>query len=149
MSSFIIKRLTSTLELNKPLKDIKGLVYIPKIKNNDLAIKEIIIVKKEIIDQLILANFNKKYKKIIEYYFNILSNIDDSDNGDTNIILALDEIARLRHIIIKKYQTFLSKKTLEKMLKKLKIMENELRVKLIDYKLIQEQQSIKVSNKGR
>ena len=54
-------------------------------------------------------------------------------------MMALDEVARLRNIIINKYKFFLKRAEEEELLKKLKRLENELRVKIIDFKLIKEQ----------
>ncbi len=54
-------------------------------------------------------------------------------------MLALDEVAHLRTLMINKYKYFLKKQTEEELLKKLKLLENELRIKLIDFKLIKEQ----------
>ena len=40
--------------------------------------------------------------------------------------------------MIRRYDKFLSKKEIEKFLKKLKILENEIRTKIVDLRLIQE-----------
>ncbi len=148
MRSFIIKSLKKKLVIDDTLDNLEGFRYVPKFRQNELKVKEILIVKKELIDALIEASFDKKYKQILEFYFKILS---DSDEGDTNgkLMLALDEVARLRQIIIKKYQKTLSKKMSEKLLKKLKILENELRIKIIDYKMIKEQQMVPEIEKGK
>ena len=91
--------------------------------------------------------FNKKYQKIVEYFFNN-SDFDDDTTG-TNLMMALDEVTRLRTIIINKYHSFLKRQKEEELLKKLKFLENELRVKIIDYKLIREQELNKEKNKSR
>ena len=90
---------------------------------------------------------NKKYQKIVEYFFNN-SDFDDESTG-TNLMLALDEVARLRTIIINKYERFLKKKEAEELLKRLKVLENELRVKIIDFKLIKEQELINKEERGK
>ena len=64
-------------------------------------------------------------------------------------MLALDEVARLRTIIINKYERFLKKKEAEELLKRLKVLENELRVKIIDFKLIKEQELINKEERGK
>ncbi len=45
------------------------------------------------------------------------------------------------NILIRKYNLIVSKKVEEKMLKKLKILENEMRSKVIDIKIIKEQEN--------
>ncbi len=135
MLNFAIKNLKSDLEIMELETPIEGFHY--KLKNNK--VKEIIIVNPQIIDSLITYYFDKKYKKILETYLNFLQ--DDEDNPtDTGFLIALDDIARLRNILIAKYNLILSKKKREKCLKKLKILENEIRSKIIDFRLIKEQE---------
>ena len=136
--SFKIKKMENTYELEEFVYDIQGFRYpIKKNRSGNLKIKSLIIVNPEIISSLIRYNFNKKYQKIVEYFFNN-SDFDDESTG-TNLMMALDEVARLRNIIINKYKFFLKRAEEEELLKKLKRLENELRVKIIDFKLIKEQ----------
>ncbi len=145
LKSYKIKKLNKTVSLDYPIEKIEGFKYVPKIKFHG-DINEILIVDKELIDGLILASFDKKYKKILEYYLSALGD-DESSSGD-KLMLALDELARLRNIIIKKYQKTLSKKMQDKLLKKIKILENEIRIKVIDYKIIKEQERTTVEEKS-
>ena len=146
MTSFMLKKLKKSLELDERLGKIEGFRYAPKLKNND--IKEIMIVNPEIIDKLIKHSFDKKYKAILELYLKAMSEEDEGD-AESIFMRALDEVARLRGIIIRKYQHILSNKTMEKLLKKLKILENELRVKIIDYKILLEQEKVPNMEKGK
>lgn len=139
MKSFIIKELNPDLEFIQISYPIEGFHYKLK-KNNSLHIKEIVIVNKAIINELISYYFNKKYKKILEDYMNALQDESTDNSSDTGLLIALDEASRLRSILIRKYKTFLSKKNEEKFLKKIKILENEIRSKIIDFRLIKEQE---------
>lgn len=136
MKSFVIHEIKKDLELEKIISIKGGFKY--RVKSSNLDVKEIIILNPIIIDQLILNNFNRRYKKILEYYIAFLQ--DEEGDNEGNFMIVLDEIARLRSILIKKYNMVVSKKTEEKMLKKLKILENEIRMKIIDYKLIKERE---------
>lgn len=150
MKSFVIKKLDDVYELENFDYNIKGFHYpIKKNKSGKLKIKELIIVNPDMISSLICHNFNKKYQKIVEW---LLNNSDFSDNDNstgTNLMMALDEVARLRTIIINKYKLFLQKKEEEELLKKLKIVENELRVKVIDFKMIKAQELAKEEERGK
>lgn len=136
MKSFNIKNFNKKIKLTKEIIIEDGFKY--KMKSSHLGVKEIIILNPNIIDELIFSNFNRHYKKILEYYLTILQNESDSSEG--NFMIALDEITRLRNILIKRYNVILSKKMVEKMLKKLKILENEIRMKVIDIRLIKEKE---------
>ena len=146
MKSFVIKKIDSILELDEPLTQINGFKYIPKVKNK-LKVNQMIVVNPEIIYSLVDFSFNKKYKKILELYLLALQNEDETTEGA--LMQALDDIARLRSIMIKKYKKILSKKETENFLKKLKILENEIRSKIVDYKLMQEIEKERISEKGK
>lgn len=135
MKSFIIKKLNQELEI-EAINDLQGFVYKTRKNPKYLEISEITIISPEIINALIKYNFDKKYKKILELYLKAIDSGDESSEG--NFLLALDEVARLKSIIITKYSRFLKKKGEEQFLKRLKILENELRAKIIDFKLIKE-----------
>jgi len=138
MSSFVIRKIKDDLSILK-MDNKEGFNYKLK-KTNSLKVREINIINTEIINNLIVYNFNNKYQKIFEYYLALLES--DSDNTESNLIMALNEVARLRSIIIKRYQKYLHKKNSMQILKKLKILENEIRMKLIDLKLIKEQELV-------
>ncbi len=150
MKCFTIKKLDDVYELENFDYNIQGFHYpIKKNKSGSLKIKELIIVSPDITTNLICYNFNKKYQKIVECLFNNSDFNEDSDNTGTNLMLALDEVARLRTIIINKYQRFLKKQEAEELLKRLKVLENELRVKIIDFKLIKEQERTNKEERGK
>lgn len=149
---FTIKRLEETYELISFNYPVRGFSYpLKKNKNNAWKIKELIIVNPDIISALISHNFDKKFQKIVELFFS--SNDYDEDSTGTSLMMALDEVAHLRTIIINKYKRYLKKEKEEEFLKKLKVLENELRVKIIDFKLIKEQSlvhnNIEEKNKSR
>ena len=149
---FTIKRLEDTYELISFNYPVKGFSYpLKKNKNNTWKIKELIIVNPDIISALISHNFDKKFQKIVELFFS--SNDYEEDSTGTSLMMALDEVAHLRTIIINKYKRYLKKEKEEEFLKKLKVLENELRVKIIDFKLIKEQSlvhnNIEEKNKSR
>lgn len=149
---FTIKKIEETYELISFNYPVKGFSYpLKKNKNNTWKIKELIIVNPDIISALISHNFDKKFQKIVELFFS--SNDYEEDSTGTSLMMALDEVAHLRTIIINKYKRYLKKEKEEEFLKKLKVLENELRVKIIDFKLIKEQSlvhnNIEEKNKSR
>lgn len=140
MKSFLIKELDQELTFDDFDFKVEGFVY--KTKNSN--IKEITIVNKEIIYGLISSSFNKKYKKLLREIL-----LDDEDNDGDALKLALDEIARLRSILENKYKRFLKKQDQEKLLKKLLLLEKDIKIKLVDKTLKKEEKNIeKTANKG-
>lgn len=136
MKSFTIKKLDKELDIEPFKYDINGFIYKPK--NKSYKVKEIVIVNPEIVSALISYSFYKNYKKILELYLKALQ--DDSDDTETGLLAALNEVARLKTIIINKYKTLLKKKEVEKFFKQLEILEKEIKNRIVDIKLIKEQE---------
>lgn len=141
MKSFLIKELDNKLEFDEFNFNIEGFVY--KTKNQN--IKEIIIVNPDIIYGLISYNFNKKYKKILEL---ILSSEND-DEASGNLKIALDEIVRLKSII-EKYHIYLKSGSETKLLKKIKMLQKDIKLKLVDMEIKKEEKmNVKENTKGK
>ncbi|MCM1052937.1 MAG: hypothetical protein NC483_03070 [Ruminococcus sp.] len=132
MKSFTIKKLDQDLEIENFKLTIDGFIY--KSKNKNYKVKELVIVNPEIISALVSFSFYKNYKRILEKYLLALKEDDDSTEG--NLLIALDEIARLKSIILEKYRNYLKKKEITKFFKQLEILEEEIKNKIVDIKLI-------------
>ena len=78
----------------------------------------------------------------------ILSVLNDEDTTSGDCLIALDEIAKEKSIIRNKYKEYLEKAEQEKFLKRLKVLETEVKEKIVDLK-IREQQKEEVFEKGR
>lgn len=137
MKSFTIKKLNQSLEIENFKYKKKGFIYKPKKSNK---VKEIVIVNQDIISALISYSFYKNYKKILELY--LLSQTEDSDTSTSGLMMALDEIARLKNIILTKYKNLLKKKETDKFLKQLSILDSEIKNKIIDLEMLEEQKSL-------
>ena len=91
-----------------------------------MQVSHITVVNPRMIDSILSVKFNKRFNKLLKY-INYLLNSDDSDSG--NIAIALNEVALLRGILLNRYQKFLNQEKEELFLRKLRIVENELRLK--------------------
>lgn len=116
--------------------DIDDLINFPfGVKNKTYKIKEesvknILIYQKELAYPLAKTQAIKKYEKLMRTLPDLLLN-DDDDDGES-IKEALSQIERFRQIIKNKYRSFLTKKELEQMAKKLKLMQKEAKERIIE-----------------
>ncbi len=145
MKSFIIKELNKDMELVSFSFNEEGFHYHIK-KENSLKVKEILIVSPNIITSLITYNFNKHYKKILGLYLSASS--DDSNDSNTYLMMALDEGARLKSILIRKYHHLLKKKEEANMLKKLDLLDTKIKERIVDLKLQEEEKLEYVEEKS-
>lgn len=136
MKSFVLKSINKNNEVLILETNVKGLIY--KFHNKG-KINEIIIYNPTIIYLVINKSFSKKYKRILGLFF---ESTDESDNSEGNLAIALDELARLRSILLKRYANMLKNEDLEKFLKELKYLENEIRLKIFNIRLIKEQKNV-------
>ena len=93
--------------------------------------------------------FNKSFKKVVALALQVI-NDEDSDEG--NVAIVLGEVELVREILLNRYQKFLSYEKEQLFLKKLRLIENELRMKMVAIKRkaqLLEMQEEKTRSRGR
>ena len=65
----------------------------------------------------------------------IISILDDEESGDlTGLRSALNDLSRYKDTVINRYQAYLDEKYVALLLKKIELLEHELKMKIIHYK---------------
>ncbi len=122
--SYIIKKNEDTKEIVYMQYELDGYKFKPKkIKE----VEQIMLVKPSVNDKLLTIKFKKHYDKIVKLIYFILNS---DDTTDSDVMLALNEIARLRGIVLNEYQDYLSEELETEFLFKLRDLENKLRIKM-------------------
>lgn len=150
MASYLLKKSEMAFEAIEK-NELKGYTFNPNNKaKNSFKVNKITVINPKMIDGILTTKFNKKYRQLVMIVFSILQS-NDEDTTDGDIIIALDEIAKLREIILNKYQKFLAHEKEEKFVKQLRILENELRAKQINIRmnLYNEMQFTEEKSRGR
>ena len=83
------------------------------------------------IDKILSQKFDKSFKKIVELAMIVVNN-DDADEGDCEIVI--DQAELLREILLTKYQKYINYDKEQLFLKKLRLIENEMRMKQVEIK---------------
>ncbi len=102
--------------------DIVGLEIKTQNKIGKSKMKKIIIVDISLSTVYIKRIIVKKINKLI-FLINKILNSDDTPEGDT--IIVLDEIQKLKSMIIVKYKQFLTTENYKDMLRRIILIENE------------------------
>ena len=84
--------------------------------------KKIVLVDSKLRDAYIKQRINKKIDKVIKFMLRIL-NDEDTTEGDVGMVL--DEINKLKGIVIKKYKEYMKVSEYKALLTKLIIIEEE------------------------
>ncbi len=132
MSNYYIEKTTETKEIIYMRYRINGYNFKPKNDaHNSFNLHKITVVKPSLIDGILSQKVEKQISKIVRLVMYILNTDEDANPGDT--MLALNEIARLRSVILNRYQDFITQENETIFLRKLRILENELRAKNMAY----------------
>ena len=103
---------------------IVGLSVTPKNNVKDLTIKadKIILIDPNLCETYIRRRINKKIDKVIKFMIKILN---DEDTTDGVAGLVLDEVNKLKGIIINKYKEYMLESEYKTLLTKLILIEEE------------------------
>ena len=113
------------------LKGLEGYTFKPKNNENYLKVSEVTVVDDSLIDTILTIKFDKSFKRVVTMALKVI-NDEDADEGDTTIVL--DEAELVREILLNRYQKYISKEKEVLFLKKLRLIENEMRLKQVAIK---------------
>ena len=104
--------------------NMTGLDITPKneVSGFNIKAKKVILVDSALQDSFIKTRINRKLDKIIKFMLRIL-NDDETTDDDTGMVL--DEINRLKGIIINKYRKYMVESEYKSILTKLILIEEE------------------------
>lgn len=106
-----------------------GFDITPKntVSYDGIVVNKLVIVKQAFIEKIL----KKKIKRKLELYLQFLIEFIESDSDDdTTLNEVLNDITRYRDIISYKYRKHLGEKYVDLLLRKLELLEYELKVKL-------------------
>ena len=102
---------------------LKGLKFKPKGNMNFedmISVNEMIVINPGLIEKLVSKKCSRNFKKILK----LMSLVSDDDD-DSGYMLILDEIERLKNLVINKYKNYMEEKEYDVLLKKLEIIKQE------------------------
>lgn len=110
------------------LKKIPGYVFNPQnnIKYDGVLVDELKLTKPELIEKVL----KKKIKRKLNLYTQlIIELIENSDNDDGTIDIVLNDLERYKRVINNNYKVYLNKKYIDLLMKKIEVLETELKTK--------------------
>ena len=121
MNSFILKN---------DDKEKKVLLYEEKKsysftpKKGYKRVKKITVLDKDMVSSILEDKIEKKYNLLIKIIYDLITS-DDTTSGD--VLAAYTELDRIRNILLYKYNEYIRKEFIDKYLKKLYVLELELK----------------------
>ena len=92
-------------------------------------VNRVIIINPTFIDKIATRKINSKFNKLINM-MQIVCEVGDEDESGEGYRIALDEAEKLKMELWNKYKKFISEERLELMIKKIEILEDELKLRL-------------------
>ena len=121
---YVIEKNGKDMKLVYYSVNVVGLGVEPKngVPGLTIKAKKIVLVDSKLRDAYIKQRINKKIDKVIKFMLRIL-NDEDTTEGDVGMVL--DEINKLKGIVIKKYKEYMKVSEYKALLTKLIIIEEE------------------------
>lgn len=121
---YVIEKNGKDMKLVYYSVNMVGLGVEPKngVPGLTIKAKKIVLVDQKLRDAYIKQRINKKIDKVIKFMLRIL-NDEDTTEGDVGMVL--DEINKLKGIVIKKYKEYMKVSEYKALLTKLIIIEEE------------------------
>jgi len=129
MAVYVVKRKNRKKEIvSLNYKDI-GYEFKPNIKNEKMIqITDLYLYNEKMINVVLMKKMDKSFRRLAAITMSVLN---DEDATSADAIIALDEVAKLKSVILKKYYNYIKKEQEELHLKRLKMLENNLKDRLI------------------
>ena len=90
-------------------------------------VSHLVLVEPTLIENVLKRKTKHKLNAYLAFLFTV---IDDDDEDPDSLELVIDDVTRYKNIIINKYSKFLDKKYIKQLLKKVGMVELELKEKL-------------------
>lgn len=115
--------------LNFEQKKMDGFEFTPKHTEEymGMEVNKMVVINPSFVEKVL----KKKVKRKLDLYLQFIINvIDDEDTDPSNLRYVLDDLERYRRTIINKYQHYLDEKYINLLLKKIELLNNEIKNKL-------------------
>lgn len=144
--AYILKQDDNKKELFSGKLDINGYKFNSSRSKNIIKVTNVTVIKPEMINEILTKKFNRRFNKLLKLAQAVL-NSDDADESDTALVL--DEVQLVKEILMNRYQKFLNKEKEELFLKKLRVLENEIRMKQVQISILSNMYDEHLETRGR
>lgn len=113
-------------------KQMDGFRVTPhnRVNHPGISVNSMLIVKPSLIEKLL----KKKNQRKLDYYLQYIISLIDSNEGtddDSTFRTALNDLTRYREIVEYKYRKYLDDKYINLLLKKIALLEHEIKSKMV------------------
>jgi hypothetical protein len=99
------------------------------VKYDGILVNKMIIIKPSFIEKTLKRKIKKKLDTYLQYIISVIESSDDTDAS--NLAIVLNDVERYRRLLRNKYRRYLDDKYFELLLKKIALLEQELKSKVL------------------
>lgn len=118
-----------------------------RVRYDGIEVNKLLIIKPTFIEKIIKRKIKIKLDNYLQYIIMLIENNDDTDASSLSIVL--DDVTRYSQMIKNKYRKYLDDKYYELLLKKVSLLEQELKKKIFKIKITQSYQEEVIEKKTR
>lgn len=109
---------------------INGFKFNPKnkVKHNGIKVDQMVVINSSFVERVLKKKIKRKLDLYLEYVVSLTDNDDDANHD--KIQMAMNDLARYKSIIKRKYRMYLDERYVELLLKKIALIEYELKTKM-------------------
>jgi len=101
-------------------------------KEGSISVNQMVIINPTFIEKVLTRKTKRKLELYLQYIVELLD--EESDTDITGLRSALNDITRYKDIVMHKYKLYLDERYFELYMKKLSLLEYELKMKILHYK---------------
>lgn len=126
---YLLTKEKKEMEVYIDYKKMRGFQVKPKntIPYDGVTVNKMLLIKPSFIEKVLKRKIKRKLDCYLQFIIKILEDADDDDSGAIDI--ALNDLTRYRKTIENNYRVFLDKLYYDLLMKKIKVIENELKMK--------------------
>lgn len=148
-TTYQLKKEIKGTSANIDYKKMRGFQVKPKnmIPYEGVVVHKMLLIKPSFIEKVLKRKIKRKLDCYLQFIIKILEENDDEDSGAIDI--ALNDLTRYRKTIENNYRIFLDKLYYDLLMKKIKVIENELKMKQMYLKATYQDTYEQSKGKGR
>lgn len=119
---------------NIDYRRLDGFKFNPKnqVENDGIMVNEMVLINPSFIENVLKRKAKKKLELYLRFIISLIDNESDASSDDLRE--ALDGLVRYKGIVENKYRRYLDERYANMLIKKIEILEQELKTKIIYYK---------------
>jgi len=146
---YLLTKEKKEMEVSIDYKKMRGFQVKPKnnIPYDGVTVNKMLLIKPSFIEKVLKRKIKRKLDCYLQFIIKILEDADDDDSGAIDI--ALNDLTRYRKTIENNYRVFLDKLYYDLLMKKIKVIENELKMKQMYLRATYQETYEETKGKGR